>query len=152
MVEATAEPLIIARLEDLREQLAHEPKRAAPLAPVDFTERRARLQRKRERYLEAFADGMMTRNELREAMSKLDAESLRIDAEEQARRRTNPLVDAAARRTALRQVGAIAKAWAKATPQAKRQIVGHLVTAARIGTGGTCALEWRAIEALTEAT
>src|SRR5207248_2936349 len=86
-VEAAAEPLIVARLEDLREELARQPVRAAPaLDVVGLAERRTRLQRKRERFLEAFADEHMTRDELRDAMAKLDAEALRLDGEEAAAR------------------------------------------------------------------
>jgi site-specific DNA recombinase len=150
-VEAEAGPLIVARLEDLKEELAREPKRAPALPPSDFAARRAKLQHKRERYLEAFADDLITKEALRERMAKLDAEALRIDGEEQAALRPSPLSDPSTRRSVLREVGAIARAWARALPEARREIVGHLATAARIAPGQVPWLVWRSPEELATA-
>jgi DNA invertase Pin-like site-specific DNA recombinase len=147
-VEAEAEPFIVARLEQLREELGREPKRTAKAPPSDVGQLRAKLARRRERYLEAFADDFMTKEELRERLGKLDAESLRLDAREQAARRPSPLADPKTRRSALREVETIRRAWARAAPEARREIVQHLVTAARMVKGARLRVEWRSAEDL----
>jgi hypothetical protein len=149
-VEEQAGPLIVARLEQLKEELAREPKRETNVAARDFTAQRARLQRRREKYLEAFADELMTKDELRARVSKLDAEMLRIDGDEQESLRPNPLADVAVRRAVLREVGAIARAWATAKPEARRQIVGHLAVAARIAPKRAPKFAWRSPKELRE--
>jgi hypothetical protein len=90
----------------------------------------------------------MTRDELRAAMGKLDAEGLRLDAEEQAAVRPNPLAEARVRRATLREVGATAMAWMLATPEERREIVGHLVIEARITHGLTSRFTWRSASEL----
>jgi hypothetical protein len=149
-VEADAEPMILERLEELREELAREPKRPPhrPPAAANFAQRRAKVQRRRERYLEAYADEHMTREELRAAMAKLDASILQIDGEEHAANRPSPLNEPKARRAVLREVGAIRKAWGRATPEAKRKIVGHLAESALLVAGKPCAFVWRSAEEL----
>ena len=64
--------------------------------------------------------------------------------------RTSPLADAAVRRSTLREVGAITQAWGRATPEAKREIVGHLATAARLAVGKRCAFSWRSAADLAD--
>ncbi|MFI5301597.1 MAG: recombinase family protein [Polyangiales bacterium] len=151
-IDAEAEPLIVAHLASLREDLARDPviddPRHAPAA--DFADRRERLQKKRARYLEAFADDLMGRDELRAALAKLDAEGLRVDADEQATKRPNPLAVAAVRASTLREVKAIARAWGAAKPEAKRQIVTQLAKSVRIAAGQPPAFDWRTLEELAE--
>lgn len=122
------------------------------MAEADTGERRARLQRRRERYLEAYADEHMTRDELRDAMAKLDAELVRLDGADAATRRPDPLADPGRRRAMLREVGAIRRAWASARPEAKRRIVGHLATAARMAAGQAVSFVWRTTEELADRT
>jgi DNA invertase Pin-like site-specific DNA recombinase len=150
-VEAQAGPSIVARLEELKEELAREPKRLASVPVKDFAGRRAKLQRRREKFLEAFADDLMSKDELRARLSKLDAEALRIDGEEQAALRPSLLADAGARRAVLREVGVIAKAWGKATLEKRREIVGHLAVSVRIATGKRPRFAWRPAEELLQA-
>jgi DNA invertase Pin-like site-specific DNA recombinase len=147
-IEAEAALLIVARLEELKEELAREPKRAARAPVADFAARRVKLQHRRDRYLDAFADDLMTRDEIRARIAKLDSEALRIDGEEQAALRPSPLVDPAVRRSTLREVGVITKAWARTRPEARREIVGHLAIAARIARGKAPRLVWRSAEEL----
>jgi DNA invertase Pin-like site-specific DNA recombinase len=150
-VEAEAEPLIVARLAELREELGREPTRA-PVAPAaDVAGRRAKIQKKRERYLEAFADDLMSRDELRAAMAKLDAATLKLDAEEQAARKPSVLTDTSVRRSVLREVRNIARAWKLAPAEDRRKIVEHLAHAARLAAGMGCVFEWRAAEEMAEA-
>ena len=150
-VEAKAELLIVARLEELREELAREPKFPARPPAQDFAGRRAQLQRRREKYLDAFGDGLMSKEELRTRIAKLDIDALRIDGEEQEALRPSPLADEGARRAVLREVGAIARAWRKAAPEARREIVGHLASAARVTPDKPPIFVWRAAEELREA-
>ena len=125
------------------------PSRPATKAPAaDFAQRRAKLQRRRERYLEAYADEHMTRDELRTAMAKLDALTLQLDGEEHAANRPNPLGTEKVRRAVLREVGAIRRAWRGATPEARRKIVGHLAESALIVAGKPCEFVWRSAEEL----
>ncbi len=125
VLEEEAEPLIVERLEQLREELGREPKRPrTPRAAPDFAQRRAKLQQRRTRYIEAYADESMTREDLRAAIAKLDALALQVDAEEHAVSRPSPLATPEARRSALREVGVIRKAWGKATPEARRRSWG----------------------------
>jgi hypothetical protein len=148
-IEAAAEPLILERLEELRDELAREPKRAPIKAPLaDLAQRRGKLQRRRERYLEAYADEHMTRDELRSAMAKLDAALLRLDGEEHAAKQPSPLASEKVRRSVLREVGTIRKAWARATPEARRKIVTHLAESALIVAGKPCEFVWRTAEEL----
>lgn len=150
-VEAEAEPVIVARLEELRHELARAP--AAPVVPLAagrIASKRAAIERRRERCLEAFMDGAMTREQMRATIAKLEAEVLRLDAEEAAAKRPNPLADAAKRRAVLAEVGRVALAWSLATPEAKRRIAGHLATEVRMEAGKPCASTWRSAEELSE--
>jgi hypothetical protein len=148
-IEAATEPLLIARLEELREELAREPKpRKEPKAATDHAEKRGRLAKKRERFLEAFADGLMTRDELRGALTKVDEQLLKIDADEQASKKLSPLADPKVRRAILKEVGTIRRAWRSAKPEARREIVGHLVASVRMATGAEPKVHWRTPEEL----
>jgi DNA invertase Pin-like site-specific DNA recombinase len=151
-VETQAEPLILGRLDELKQELAREPKKVAPPPAQDFAGRRAQLERRREKFLDAFGDGLMSKEQLRARTAKLDAEALRIEGEEQAALRPNPLAEADARRAVLREVGAIAKAWRKAAPEARREIAAHLATAARVAAGKAPVFAWRPAEELLEVT
>jgi DNA invertase Pin-like site-specific DNA recombinase len=148
-VELEANSAIVARLEALREELGREPKRPPVKPAEDFAGRRVKLQKKRERFLEAFGDDLMTRDELRAAMAKLDADTLKIDSAEQAAKKTNPIDEPEVRRSTLRRVRAIRLAWSKATPAERRAIVGHLATAAKIAAGEPCSFVWRDVGELS---
>ena len=150
-VEAGAESMIVERLEELREQLAKPPKALPVKAPAaDLAQRRAKLQRRREALLEQNLDGHITREQLRTALGKLDGQLLALDAQAAAASKPVPFADPALRRAALGKVGAIAKAWRKATPEEKREIVGHLATSAAIATGLPARFTWRKAEELAE--
>jgi site-specific DNA recombinase len=148
-VEAAAEPLIVARLEELGEQLARDPKPDIASRPAtDFSHKRAKLNSKRERYLEAFSEGLMSKEELRISLTKVDDHMLKIEAAEEASKRTSPLADKKIRRAILKEVGVIKRAWRSASPQARREIVGHLATAASMAQGKTLRFQWRSAEEL----
>jgi hypothetical protein len=70
-------------------------------------ERRARVERRREKYLEMHADGVTSRDELRTQIAKLDAERMRLDALPVV----TPAPSASERRAVLRSVGRVARQW-----------------------------------------
>ena len=148
--EAEAEPLILARLEELRADLAREPKAPPKAPPSNMPDRRARLQRKRERLHDLYSDALMTRDELRAAMVNLDAEATRLDAEDDAAMKPSPLADRGARRSTLRQVKALGEAWEEATDEERRAVVGQLAHVAHLAAGEECRFTWRSAEELAE--
>jgi DNA invertase Pin-like site-specific DNA recombinase len=149
VVEAEAATLVLARLEELRDELAREPDVRTPSRPViDVSERRAKLIKRRERFLEAFADAMMSRDELRAALAKLDGQGLELDAIEAAQRRPSPLANEKTRRSVLRNVDQIRRAWTAAPPSTQRAIVSRLIRAARMAAGVDLHVDWRTVEEL----
>jgi DNA invertase Pin-like site-specific DNA recombinase len=147
-VEEEAAAMVVERLEELREVLAAgpapEPKRKA----VDLATKRAELDRRRERLLQTFEDGHTSRERLRDRMAALDAERLRLDAQEAAAGRPRPTI--AVYREALREVGQIRKVWRLATPETRRQIVNRLAVAFMLENGKPPEPRWRGVEELVE--
>jgi hypothetical protein len=142
-------PMVLARLGELREELARGP---APTkaAPRDVPARREKLLAKRERYLEAFADGHMSREELRASMVRIEAETLKLDAEEAASRPA-PTARKEWRREALRELGTIALAWERAAyvdGRLRRTIVNSLAIEVRIARDELPAPTWRPLAEL----
>lgn len=146
--EAAFADVILARLEMLREELAKAPPSTEPDAPAGEPAemKRAKLVRKRARYVEMYAEGVVTHDALRTALGKIDAELMKLDAEAPAA----PLVDRAARVDALREVTALRAGWAGADGPGRRQIVGLLVRRVLLATGTPPAPEWRSAEELAE--
>jgi len=142
-VEEQGETAIAERLESLAELLAKEPKTISAAPVIDLADRRARIQRRREKNHEAFASDLMTRDELRVALGKLDAESLKLDAEEKAANRKPALADANARRSALAQVQTMRSAWKALSPAEKRAIATKLISSARMTAGKICIFQWK---------
>lgn len=121
IIEDEAAVLVGKRLVALRAELAQAPEPAAP--KKDFEAARAKLQKKRARLQDMYADEAMTREELRAAMVKLDAERLRLDAEEGA---PEPLSTGLERRRALAVVRSLKGAWSDAEGPQRRRIVNLL--------------------------
>lgn len=140
IIEPQAAELVVARLVELREELTR-----APLSPpkprVDFAAKREKLARKRERYLEAFANELMTYGELHAAHAKLDAERLRLDAAEASSGAPDP----AARLEALRDVRTLERAWKKADGPTRRKIVNQLAYEVRIAADELPSPRWRPV-------
>ena len=145
-IEAVADGMILDRLESLREEIAR-----GPVAPssgtraLDIVEQRAKLTAKRERLLELYADGMLTREALRERMDRVDADLSRIGESEAPRPMTEK-----AKRSALRTLEVMRQAWSRAKPAAKREIVEHLAAKVMLVTGGAPVFEWRTARELTD--
>jgi site-specific DNA recombinase len=148
-VDAAFSPLMVERLTELRAELAKgdEPK-PKKTAPTDLAERRAKLQRKREKYLEAFSEELMTREELRSRMAKLDAERLRLDAQEASDNAPRPLADVKVRREMLRHVKALEHAWKHAEPAQRRELTNRLALSVALAAGKAPAPKWRGVEDL----
>jgi len=142
-VEAAASDMVLARLREMREELAR-PRTMRASAP-DFAEQRAAVARKRARLLDAFAAGVMTVDELRSRTDKLDDERLRIDAEEQrVCRHRSPRET----RAALRELATLEAAWRRADGPRRRGIVRELVVRAALLPGEPPAIVWREAEDL----
>jgi DNA invertase Pin-like site-specific DNA recombinase len=157
-VEEEAAEMVAARLLELRGELARPPRREKSIDEpiIARLAKRDRLMKKRERYLEAFSDGHMSRAELATALGKVDAELQRLDAEEALASRTSALERPKYRRDMLRELQAIQLAWERATDGERgdrrigRAIVNRLVVAVAIGAGVLPAPRWRPLEALAE--
>jgi site-specific DNA recombinase len=145
-VEEEAAAMVLERLEELRDLLAAGPAPEKRRKVVDVAEQRAELAKRRERLLQTFEDGHTTRERLRDRMAALDAERLRLDAQEAEAGRPRPTV--AVYREALRDVSSLRKAWRVATPEARRQMVNRLAVAVMVQNGKSPAPRWRPVEEL----
>ncbi|MBV9311574.1 MAG: recombinase family protein [Solirubrobacterales bacterium] len=145
--ESACDPLVLARLVELREELsapsAREPE--GPSASA-LEERRARLARRRERYIEAFADGHIDRAQLKVKLEKLDEERTRLEAESAPR---TP-VSEEARRASLRDVAVLEKAWNSLGGERRRELVKGLVKQVFLAAGQAPRFEWMSASELAE--
>lgn len=146
LVDAAFEPLMLERLAELRESLGRTKAAPAP-SVVNVEEKRARLARRRAKYFEAFADESMTRAELRAVMAKLDAERLKLDAEEQASK-APAAVSPEKRREMLREVTALAQCWADSEPVDRRAMVNIVAVQVRMSAAADLVVVWRPLEDL----
>ncbi len=142
LVESVEEPaaeMVLARLGELRAELAATPKR---VPVVDTSAKVARLQRKREKLLDAYTDGIMTREELRTRLEKVDVERMRLTAQPRT-------VDVGERRRMFAEVVALEAAWTRASGPIRRAIVKQLVEQAEVAKDEAPRLVWRATEDLS---
>jgi site-specific DNA recombinase len=141
-IEAQADTLVLARLFELKDALASveddKPKEPATNDTAALEERRAKIDRKRARYVEAFSDGAMSRDELRAAMSKLDTERTKIDA----LLVRVPAVTSTQRREALRNMETLRRAWRRATPAQKRDALSALARSVGLTAGESPRFDW----------
>ncbi len=146
-IEEQAGPLVVARLAEVRELIASRAEPAAAPA-VDYSARRARVQQRRDRHLEAYADGHMSRDDLRVKMAKLDEEQHRIDAQESADARPSALADKAVRIGVIRSIAVVEKVWRSAPPAIRREMIEQLASAAHVAAGAPLRFTWRSPEDL----
>lgn len=144
--EEAAPPMIVARLGELRLALAGSSPVRSPAPPVDAAKQRAKLVARRTRVLDLYEMGDLSREALRERTAKIDADLGRIDRETTP----SPLESPKVRRQALRVVGTIEAAWAKASREVRREIVEGLVVKAFISRDEPLRFEWRSAEDLAE--
>ena len=145
-IDPVVADMTLSRLTELREELGrgHEPPK--PAKTVDFTAERVRLQKKRERFLEAFSDAGMTKPELLSALAKVDEARTRIDAKEATQRRPAALQDPGIRREALRHIDTIRAAWKNANGATRREVLREFAHAVRVEHGRDPVVEWRTPE------
>lgn len=136
--EEALEPLVLARLDELRGLLSR-PSRAAKADTADALER---LAGRRSRLAEAYELGAITRDALTERLARLDAEEAKLGAA-----RAVPAVPGA-RRESLAQVDAIRRAWVALSRRERREIVEGLAVTVRLRAGQAPEPEWRSAEAL----
>lgn len=132
VVEAQAEPLILARLQELRRELGKPGRTKA----VDLTGARTALERKRARIVDAMVDGLITREEAGTRTQKLDEERMRLDAMEKP-------ASPQRRRETLREVATLEGAWRRADGAQRRKLVRELVVEARMLPGAPPSFVWR---------
>jgi DNA invertase Pin-like site-specific DNA recombinase len=143
--DALADGLVIGRLTELRKGLAvgAEPGPDPGTRSVDFATERAKLQRKRERFIEAFGnDTGMTRDEIRAALARIDAARLKLDAQEAQTMKRKPLATAKLRREFLDRVAGLRLAWRDGPVPAKREILRLISRSVRIQHGHPPMIEW----------
>jgi hypothetical protein len=132
--EAAVEPLVLARLDELRELLARPSRRATAADPSAALER---LAARRSRLAEAYELGAISREVLAERLGRLDEDERRLAAA--------PVAAPPVRREALAQIGAIRRAWAALTRSERREIVEALAVTVRLRAGHAPEPEWRGV-------
>lgn len=152
--EAGVEDAVLARLEELREELARAPESTEQLVPdaTAIAAQRHRLVSKRERLLDMFADGHVTRAQLAERMGAVDKGLIDLKAREHAATTPNPLADASVRREVLRSVATIRRAWRGAQGQDRRTLVRLLAERAFIQRDHETEIVWKPVETLLRGT
>jgi hypothetical protein len=144
-VDAAVSNLTIDRLIELKDELARGPEPST--GPTqDFTAERSRLQKKRERVLEAFSDGLMTKPELQTALSKVDEARTKLEAL-QAEQVMTVSVDTM--RSMLARVENIHLAWGKADMPTRRSVLHELATVVLAARGEQPIVRWRTIEEIS---
>ncbi len=149
VVEDLVALMVVARLTDIRNELADEPERAIK-KPLDMTTRKAALAKKRDAFVEMFADSEITREKFRVSIAKVDAEMLRLEAEEQASRKSPSLETPALRREVLREVKMLERAWRDASQAQRREIANLIIVRVRLEAGVVPVVEWRTNEDLAD--
>ncbi len=135
--------MMLARLVELRAELARGAEPAPPPKVIDFAVEKGRLQKKRERYIEAFSDAGMTKEELRASLAKVDEARTRLEAKEAEQQGLSPRATAAARRQVLDRVKTMVKAWRAATAPQKRELLHIFARTVSIENGKAPVVDWR---------
>lgn len=137
-VELAFLPLVLERLFELREEIAGSVSRPPPSTDG----KREALMKKRARHLDAYGDGLMTRDELRERLGKVDADLLKLEAA------NVPPMTEAMKRDRLREVRVLEDAWRRADPRLRRRIVNVLVDKVLLSTKAPPQPIWRPKESI----
>ncbi len=147
--EQACDPLVTQRLIELKEELgAPAPARVVKMAPrLALKERRAKLDARRARVLEMYAEGLTSKDELHLAIAKLEVERLKIDA--LAIERPAPTTEE--RREVLKSVVTLGKAWSKMPAESRREAMRILATSVGLAAGKAPKPVWRTVEELTAA-
>lgn len=150
--EALAAALVATRLVSLRNELAKGPEPVR--GSVDYAAKRAVLDRRRAKHIEAHGSDIISLAELRTQLAKLDEERQKIDAAESAAGAGQRTRDPAVRREMLCDVKLLEERWRDSLPATRRDIVNQLAKEMRIrkGKGRLPEVEpvWRSLEELVE--
>lgn len=150
LVEAAAAPMVLARLVELREDIAREPARIAPVPTTSIDAKLATLRARRGRLVDALAKGAITVDELSERTAVIDRETLRLEAQKASLVRPDALESPALRRSMLREVAAVERVWKAANGKGRRQIVNLLAFAVRLEASKEPVPVWRSASELAE--
>jgi DNA invertase Pin-like site-specific DNA recombinase len=144
-VDAQVDALVVARLESLRAELMqHAEAASAPKKPkIDLEGGLKRIAAKRERWLEAFGDGSLTRDELKLKIGKLEAERATLEVQAREEQERLAVVSPAERVRRQLELEGVAKLWERAGPEQRRRIIGALATRALIEPGGELRFTWK---------
>ena len=141
-IEDIAAELMLARLVELRAELARAPK-VAERTERDFGAEVTALEKKKRRVLDMYEDGTITRDDLRERVRTIDAQKMTIESEASVPAR---LADPKTRRAMLAEVTTLKAAWSKAQPEQRRMIANALSKTVAIVRDGAPVAEWRSLE------
>ena len=137
LAESACDPIIVARLQTMAADLAR-PSVAAP-AKVDTVAQLAKLNRKRERTLDLFAEGAIDRTEMRKRLDAIAVDRTRVEAVALAS--AGPSPEEARRR--LANVEMVALAWTNANGIERRELVRALVQTVTLVRDSAPIVVWR---------
>lgn len=135
--------MMLARLTDLRADLSRGDEVTEVVPVVDFAARKAQLERRRERYLEEYADELITREKLRASIGKIDTERTKVEALEAEQAKASPLRAKEVRREILAKVQVLFEGWRKTATPGRRAILEELASEVLIEYGHTPRIRWR---------
>ena len=137
--------LVRARLVELRHDLARPPSSPGPAQERAEVARArvARLEARRVRTLDMVADGLVSREEARDRLAKVDAElaAARRDVEQETARAGRKVPET--RHEQLAEVDVLRRAWERATVAERREILGALAERVDV-VGLEVRVTWRA--------
>lgn len=145
--DAAVSAMVLGRLAELREHLstgAEDNRRGGNV--IDFAARRDALQRKRDRYLEVYAETAMSLEELHKHLAKVDAERTKLEDLESKQDRESPLRSKEIRRRELAHLGEIQKLWRRADAAIRRDLLRELATVVKLEPDKAPVVMWRTPE------
>ena len=137
VAEAACDPIIVDRLRVLAEDLARPS--TATSTKVDTSAQLAKLNRRRERTLDLFAEGAIDRAEMRQRLDAIAVDKTRVEAAALAA--AGPTPEDARRR--LADVQMVALAWQTANGVERRELVRALVKTVTIVRDSAPVVVWR---------
>jgi DNA invertase Pin-like site-specific DNA recombinase len=137
-VDAKAEEMMLTHLESIVDLLTKPPR--SPRTTPKFREERTVLERRRERLIEAVADGALSPADVRKKMAECDAALSELEARRVAWEREQRMVRPEVRAEALRDVKRLRRAWSKMRPDERREV--FLLHAERVEIHSTQRRKW----------
>lgn len=145
-VDEEAAALAVARLVDLREELARPATAAAPRKPHDATATLARIEVRKRNAIDLATDGAMDAKQLRAALARLDEEAAKVrrQADDEAREAAaaERAADPKRRAALLRDARTWRDGWAKMDVATRRVVLAALAVRVEVGRRGVRCV-WR---------